>query len=155
MKLLNSLLEYSIEDELALKFKAGVIPYVIIDGKLEMLFVISSDPNYGGSDPGIIKGGADDGETPEQTALREMYEEVGIRKESIKSTTEVYSGKLTGLSTTYQMHVFAVELEEKPNLKIDSHEIAEAVWMTYNEFITEGRKSQREIVKKCVEKIGM
>ena len=110
--------------------------------------------HLGGPDPGIIKGGADDGETPLQTAIREMEEEVGISHTLITSHTEIYSDKLKGLSTTYQMHVFACKLESKPKLALDTNEISKAVWMTYDDFSANGRKSQLHIVEKCIEKIS-
>jgi 8-oxo-dGTP pyrophosphatase MutT (NUDIX family) len=150
---LDSLFEYGADDETKLKYKAGVIPYVKVGDEIEMLFVISSNPAFGGPDPGIIKGGADDGETPKETAIREMKEEVGIDENLIVEVEEVFTDRLRGLVSEYKFHVFACQLDKKPELKIDTFEIGEAVWMTIDDFNARGRKSQLHIVKQCIGKL--
>lgn len=132
--------------ERSLKFKAGVIPFVRENGIIRGLFVISSDPKFGGTDPAIIKGGPDEGETPRETALREMTEEVGIPQSLVADAEEIFVGEIKGLLASYKMHVFAVELKSKPDVHVDGVEIASAVWMSIEEFMIKGRESQRKIV---------
>ena len=134
--------------ERSLKFKAGVIPFVRENGIIRGLFIISSDPKFGDTDPAIIKGGPDEGETPRETALREMTEEVGIPQSLVTDAEEIFVGEVKGLLASYKMHVFAVELKSKPNVHIDKNEIASAVWLTVEEFLHKGRESQRKIVQK-------
>jgi len=135
--------------ELNMRYKAGVIPWLKDStGNIVMLFVRSSDPAYGGPDFGIIKGGADEGEEPKQTAIREMEEEVGIKESSIKKLTLISDDVIKGLLAPYKFYVYGAEASSD-KFKIDSHEIAEARWMSYGEYLKVGRKSQLSIVRKA------
>jgi 8-oxo-dGTP pyrophosphatase MutT (NUDIX family) len=128
-------------------FKAGCIPYIKENGSVKMLFIISSNANFGGIDPAIIKGNRDDDESPLETALREMKEEVGIHAKDIVKTDEIFDGKISGLVSSYRFIVYGCLLKQAPELKIDTFEIAEAVWLTLDEFRQRGRKSHLKIVE--------
>lgn len=59
----------------SIRVKAGILPYHVDGDTLRFLFMISSDPAFGGSDPVVSKGnidaGVDAGESSLQAALRE------------------------------------------------------------------------------------
>ena len=62
-------------DEVALTQKAGIIPYYIDeDGIPMMMFMVPSNPNYGGTEYQIAKGHIDKGETHYKAAIREGKE---------------------------------------------------------------------------------
>lgn len=139
-----------LEAEKILSYKAGIIPWMMVDGEMKMLFVISSNPSYGGPDPGIIKGGADAGEQPIDTAIREMVEEVGIKPSRLIGTPKLIAAdKVTGLTSTYTFHVFGCEVKPA-KIKIDRTEIKAVEWLTQEEFTVKGRKSHRQYVDKLV-----
>ncbi len=129
--------------------KAGLIPYVIEDGQLKMLFMVSSDPQFGGPDPMISKGGVDDGESPYEAAIREAEEELGLIRSNMKRNPYVLMDlELTGLDDTYLMRVFACEMKSKDDFGSHGYETARTVWMTVDEFNRTGRKSHRPIVNR-------
>ncbi|MDX1636879.1 MAG: CoA pyrophosphatase [Balneolaceae bacterium] len=101
-----------------------VLIYPNDEAVLELLLTLrSSEIDHGGqiSFPG---GRSEDGETPEETALREAREEVGIDPESVHIT-----GRLTKLFVSYSNNdVTPVVgyMEEQPALTLDRREVEEA-----------------------------
>ena len=140
--------------EVALPTKAGVIPYFNGSNGIEMLFMIPSDPAYGGSDPQIAKGNVDDGETTQQAAMREGKEELGLLQSNVKLTTSVGTTVLTGLNETYNFSLFVAEVRN-PRMLIGPHyETGKVLWLTIEEFKQTGRKEQLNFVQKAYQIIN-
>jgi 8-oxo-dGTP pyrophosphatase MutT (NUDIX family) len=132
--------------------KAGIIPY---HGN-KCLFMISSDPTFGGPDPAVAKGGIDSGENILQAAVREGEEELGLKKSNfVNAPFKAWEGEIKGLLNSYTMHVFAVEVKDPTDFDTPHYETEQTVWMTREEFAKNGRASQRQIadaVFKLIEK---
>ena len=123
--------------------KAGIIP--TFNG--EMMFMISSDGEFGGTDPMISKGHIDDGETPEEAAIREGGEELGLKRSNFASKPKLaWQDEIKGLTASYIMSIYTVEVKNKEDFGKFHYETAETVWMSKNQFAKTGRKSQRDIV---------
>ena len=70
--------------------RAGIYPiYTNEEGKAFVYMMIPSDPKYGGPLLQMGKGGIDEGETAEQAAIREGYEELGLLASNIKNITQL------------------------------------------------------------------
>jgi 8-oxo-dGTP pyrophosphatase MutT (NUDIX family) len=133
-------------------FKAGVIPYIIENDQIKMLFVISSNVWFGGKQPGIAKGGAEANEKPIETAMRECEEEIGLTKENFSSIIEGAKEFIQGEASSYPFYVYAAKLESVPQIRL-SDEIGAVTWLTMEEFRQIGRKSQLGVVEKTYNKI--
>lgn len=128
--------------------KAGIIPFVRVDDEIEMLFMISSDPNYGGPDPMVSKGRIDAGETPEQAAIREGHEELGLRQSNFAGQVfHVHDAEVKGLDAVYVMRIFAVEVKNKDDFDQPHYETKEVVWLSEKDYEMVGRRSHRPFVK--------
>lgn len=122
-------------------WRAGLIPFFINDdGTIEMLFMIPSDQRYGGSDPQMAKGRIDDDEQPEETALREAKEELGLVTGNIAGELK-YFGVHLG-----RTHVYACEVKSKDRFGMFSYETQDTRWMTEDDFRKNGRDIHRKIV---------
>jgi 8-oxo-dGTP pyrophosphatase MutT (NUDIX family) len=137
--------------------KAGFLPYFKNDeGQIEFLFMVSSDPMYGGGDPAVAKGKIDTGENVKTASLREGEEELGLRQSNlIGDTVQIgWSGEISGLDATYEMTIYIGEVKNKSSFDEPDHEVAETKWLTLDQFNKEGRKSHRRIVQACYSKIN-
>lgn len=122
-------------------WRAGLVPFHIAeDGEIEMLFMIPSDQRYGGSDPQMAKGRIEDDEEPEETALREGKEELGLISGNVDGHLE-YFGVHLG-----RTHVYACEVKSKDRFGIYSGETEDVRWMTEDDFRKNGRDIHRDIV---------
>ena len=147
------LLDYKLFEGLVQK-RAGLIPYIIEDDIVKMLFFIPSDYAYGGDKFQIAKGRVDSNEEVETAAVREASEELGLKKENIKSVTLVSKEVLSGMSNyNYDFYLYVAEVNNKENFDKFSDETGEVGWLTMEEYEKKGRKSQLEIVRKCYNKI--
>lgn len=134
--------------------KAGVIPYCIRYGVLQMRFMTPSDPDYGGTKPQIAKGCIDTGETAVVTALREGIEEVGLRQSNIIQLFRV--GTFVATSSDgpdYDLILFAAEVRSMSDFDTPHYETKEVSWLTMQDFLRWGRYEQREIVAAAANKI--
>lgn len=134
--------------------KAGLIPYIIKNGIIEMAFMISSDPFYGGPDPMISKGCLDPGETIFDCAFREAEEELGLVIRNVKSDIRLlYQESTVGTDDTYIFCVYACEVRNKIDFVKPHFETKEVVWLTVDEFETVGRRSHQPIVRRIFETV--
>lgn len=134
--------------------KAGIIPYIVEDGKVKMIFMKSSDARYGGPDPMIAKGHVDEGENFAEAAVREGEEELGLKKSNMKTGPWLaWKGELSGMDARYPFHVFAVELEDKDDFGQFHYETESTHWMDAQEFAQKGRRSQHNIVQAVAQQI--
>ena len=136
-----------------MKFKAGVIPYYRDpDGGMIMLFMVPSDANYGGAWPQIAKGFRDSGEDDQQAALREGAEELGLRAENIKKLHLIGSEVMPG-KNSYMLSVFAVEVTDPANFDQPHYETGYTPWLTYQEFLSQGRPEHQWFVTTLINQI--
>jgi len=108
----------------------GIIPiYKNSEGKSEYLVV----QNHGGY-WGFPKGQPENGETPEQTAVREAYEETGIRvsDSELKNSVEYSYTMTSGQKKT--VILFPVIVESK-KVTIQSEELQNYKWVELNEAV--------------------
>jgi len=121
--------------------KAGLLPYFFNkDTKQVMVcLMVPSDPNYGGSDPQIAKGGIDPGETALQAAKREAWEELGLPGDNIKTIKEVAKTQC-GKFTWFVAEVSSMNLSEP------GHETGKVLWLTLSDAFKQIREWQKPIL---------
>lgn len=85
---------------------------------------------------GLPAGAARRGESPRETAARELHEEVGIeaRPEALRA---VCAFEHRWRHATERAHFFALELEREPELRIDGREIRAARFAAPRELLAE------------------
>lgn len=127
--------------------RAGIIPYIIKDSELHMLFMKPSDPKYGGDVFQIAKGKLEEGETAEQAALREGNEELGLFSGNIEGEVESL-GDWLGRTT-----FFIAKIKDEKMFGEPHFETGETKWMTPEQFTSIGRGLHKSIVKAAVRKI--
>ena len=132
--------------------KAGLIPYHIDEnGVIRMLFMVSSDPKFGGARPMISKGTIDPGEDELTAALREAHEELGLTKMNIISTPQLFfSEHITLTSSSYDLDLFFCKVKSRNREIFDKpcFETKFTVWMTEESFASKGRRDHKPIVSK-------
>ncbi len=135
------------EQEKKLIYRAGLIPYIVEDNNnIKMMFMVPSDPDFGGPLPQISKGKVEGEETNEQAAIREAQEELGLFKGNIITINEV--GNFMGRTMVYVAKIKNHSLFGEP-----SFETEKTMWMTLNEFIENGRELHKPVVKAAYRKI--
>ena len=138
--------------------KAGIIPYRHDGNELRMMFMISSDPKYGGPLPQISKGHVDPtDESSMDTAIREGREELGLKLENTRyerhSVFNVMKGVIKGeKESTFAL--YAVEVKDEFNFDQPHFETASTVWMTARQFMANGREEHKELVRMAFVKIA-
>jgi len=111
----------------------GIIP-VYKDPKMGFLFlVINQHYEYWG----LPKGHREGNETPVQTAIRELEEEVGItdceiisKKEFIQKYQFEKDGKIVA-----RINTFHIGFVDNMQVATDNREVVEAKWLQFNEAI--------------------
>lgn len=137
------------------KVKAGIIPWLIEDGEMKMMFMIPSDPKYGGPNPQIAKGGVDPGENTRSAAIREGFEELGLLPKNILQVTKIVTVSLTGLDESYPMTIYAARVKNKNNFVTPHFETGRTMWLTNDEFQATGRNIHKQIVKSTFDKLNI
>lgn len=82
----------------------------------------------------IPGGGITKGELPSEAALRELYEETGVKLEPHEVQFLVEDRYHSHGKSFYTVYV--ARLSEKPPLSISRHEILEAAWLPITEILT-------------------
>lgn len=126
--------------------RAGIIPYYFKGNEILMLFMKPSDANYGGPEYQIGKGKVDPGETPQEAALREGREELGLFKGNIAHLENL--GKFLGRTT-----IFIAEIKQVDMFGDTDDETEQVKWMAESEFLNKGRRLHRPIVQATVRRI--
>ena len=128
--------------------RAGLIPfYITDDGQYEMMFMLPSDPMYGGSEFQIAKGKIEIGESELETAIRESSEELGLRYTNLSDT--LYCGKFLG-----RTHIFAGIVTSKEDFGDFDFETSAVMWMSPNKFDEIGRELHKDVVKCAIDVIN-
>lgn len=128
---------------MAKKQRGGVIPYIIEDGEVHMMFMKPSDAKYGGDVFQIAKGKIDDGEDIRTGSFREATEELGLFIGNVDKEKKL--GKFLG-----RMTVYVARIKDKNMFGDPNYETGAVAWMTPEEFAREGRDIHRPIVKAAV-----
>lgn len=133
--------------------KAGLIPFMYDqNGDLKMLFMVASDPKFGGPRPMISKGTIEDGESSMEAAIREAEEELGLKRKNLKSQPfSLWHDFVMLRSSQYDLTVFAVEIKDKLDFNKWDSETLYATWMTNESFQLKGRRDHKPIVQKLVD----
>jgi 8-oxo-dGTP pyrophosphatase MutT (NUDIX family) len=124
-------------------YRAGVIPYQVTDGKIEMMFMKPSDPKYGGKEFQIAKGRYEDGETAYNAALREASEELGLWHGNITETHDL--GTFMGRTSIY-----LTKIRDRGMFGDPCFETGEVAWLTPEEFEAIGRDLHKPVIKAAV-----
>lgn len=129
-----------------LVYRAGLIPYIVENGTVLMMFMKPSDVEYGGEEFQIAKGKVEDGETYLAAALREAQEEIGLFRANVLRTEEV--GTFMGRTT-----VFVSKIRDRDLFGEPSFETSAASWLSLDEFLEVGRDLHKPVVRAAHEKI--
>ena len=126
-------------------YRAGVIPYIITEDEIEMLFMMPNDPSnkYGGETFQIAKGKIEEGESDEEAAFREANEELGLFKGNITAHHDL--GTFLG-----RTHVYVAEIKSKDMFGDPHFETKQTKWMTLAEFNEDGRDIHKPVIKAAV-----
>jgi 8-oxo-dGTP pyrophosphatase MutT (NUDIX family) len=135
--------------------KSGLIPYFVTpNGDIEMLFMVSSDSQYGGPDPMVSKGRVEHGENPAEGAIREAEEELGLKVSNLKGKpVEISKQEMRGMTEDYTFYCYGVEVKSKEDFGKFHYETKSTHWMTNDEFQKVGRRNHRQYVQKLFDKI--
>lgn len=126
-------------------FRAGMIPYVILDGEIHMMFMKPSDTTYGGDAYQIAKGRQEDeNEKFISTAIREAKEELGLVQKNIKNIDDL--GFVLG-----RTRLFICEVLDKDNFIEPHFETESVIWMTEREFMQFGRDIHISVIRTAIE----
>lgn len=140
--------------EVRVKNKAGVIPYTIDeDGKVKMMFMVPSDPKFGGPNPQVAKGEIDEGENAAQAAIREGEEELGLIASNIADQFTLPTLTIAGLKESYKLTVVVAQVRTTHNFRSPHYETGSVHWLTLDQYRAKGRRNQIPIVEKAFEQI--
>ncbi len=134
------------DQEKKLIYRAGLIPYIVENGTVLMMFMRPSDPDFGGDKFQIAKGKVESGETHLVAALREAAEEIGLFRGNVILTEEV--GTFMGRTTVY-----VAKVKDKNMFGEPSFETASVQWMTIEQFLAHGRDLHKPVVQAAYRKV--
>lgn len=124
-------------------YRAGMIPfYVDSNNKIKMKFMVPSDQTFGGGDPQFAKGRIEKGESPEEAAIREAGEELGLKEENVEWFLEM--GVVLG-----RTYMYICEVKDKDDFDDPHYETESTHWMTLEEFEERGRELHRPIIREA------
>ncbi len=128
-------------------YRAAMVPYVVEDGQIWMLFQKPSDPTYGGDSYQLAKGKVEEGETAEEAAVREAQEEVGLFRGNVVKGPE-HVGLFLG-----RTDVYVCKVKDRDLFGLPSDETESTKWMTLEDFLNEGRLLHKPVVQACIRAI--
>lgn len=129
-------------------YRAGLIPYLLDDGEVRMMFMLPSDTTYGGAEFQIAKGRVDPGEHHLEAAIREAKEELGLLVSNIVGEV-LHVGRVLGRTDLYVARV-----SEEDMFGLPANETEETRWMTLDEFMLEGRPLHQPVVQSAYREIA-
>lgn len=116
-----------------------LISRVILTDKKGRILLQKRDPNmvaWPGRWDSSAAGHVDEGETPEQAACRELYEEIGLDNIVLKPSRQYYHEKPieNGYFNRTYNHVYKADYNgDLRNLKLQKGEVVEVKWFTLEE----------------------
>ena len=118
---------------------AGLLPMSIHpDGQTRGLFMIPSDPMFGGDKPQIAKGRIDPGESRIVTAIREAEEELGLKADNLSWIEQI--------GQAHDLMFYVCEVFDYQDFGKYCYETGSTLWLTEAEFAAIGRDVQRSTV---------
>jgi len=121
-------------------YRAGVIPYIEVDGEIQMMFMKPANSKYGGKSYQISKGKVEEGEKIEEAAKREAKEELGLFSGNVLDFTSL--GEWLGRTTFYIAHIKDKTMFGDPHFETGS-----TTWLTLEAFLKDGRDLHKPVVK--------
>lgn len=114
------------------KKSSACVCFVNSDGKV--LMVKAHYKNEWTFPSGVVEAG----ESPKQTALREMNEETGIElnEKDVEFYSVIYTEENNGFRDRFNFVFRSYSQENSPQLKLQPEEIAEAKWVAFDEIAT-------------------
>ena len=101
---------------------------VLRDEPLEVLLLRRNDNSSFVPGAWVFPGGAiDQGETPEAAAIREAFEEAGLRLNDLVATSRWITPQ--GIPKRFDTWFFLTRVERDTEVAIDGHEVVEAMWI--------------------------
>lgn len=125
-------------------YRSGVLPYVVEDGTIQILFMKPSNAKFGGDAFQMAKGKHEEGESALETGLREAGEELGLFTGNIEGEAHNL-GKFLGRTSVY-----VCKIKDKGMFGEPHFETGEVKWMTPEEFQAEGRDLHKPVVNAAV-----
>ena len=126
--------------------RSGVLPYMVEEEEIRILFMKPSDPKYGGDSFQMAKGKHEDGESDLEAGLREAGEELGLFRGNVEDIHKL--GNFLGRTMVYVCRV-----KDKDMFGDPCFETKETKWMTPEEFLKDGRDLHKAVVKAAVRHI--
>ena len=128
--------------------RAGLIPYYVTkDGKIEYMFMMPSNPKFGGPFLQISKGMIDpDDETPQATAIREAEEELGFKESNGFDYEHLMQDIVTTRAEVYFMDVFFCKVKSRYDFTKAHYETKYTSWVSNEQFQREGRRGHTKYV---------
>jgi bis(5'-nucleosidyl)-tetraphosphatase len=114
----------------------GTIPFRVEEGVVHFLLVWE---NWGDGHWNFPKGHPEDGETPIQTALRELREETSLVPEIVVSEEPLvheYSFEHDGRTIDRRLEYFLVFVD-RTGIRLQMDEVSKSRWMTLEELLAE------------------
>ena len=133
--------------------RAGTIPYYVDDnGQLFVCLFTSNNAAYGGTEPSVPKGGVNDGEDIMKGAERETHEETGIPLSQLTDTIPVKTTVVTGLTSSYELHVFASRVQAMTRLQPTQEGHGE--WFAFEDALRQVRASHKLFLLALAQKLN-
>lgn len=127
-----------------IQYKAGFVPYQISNGVPLFMFMIPSDPRFGGDQPQIAKGMIDEGEDEFTSAIREAEEELGLRCSNIIPPIKHVTTDIRG---SVSMAIFMGQIKNLKDFDAPHYETGSVHWLTLEQFRKIGKPSHLHIVE--------
>lgn len=130
----------------------SVAKVVIIDQDGAHLLLHRSDHPHFGTDPDLPGGGIEDGESPYQGVIREIYEETGIVIGEDTELTLLHQGvEFSRHNTHYSL--FSVQLPSRPDIVL-SWEHSRFDWVSREELIEKAAGANDTFMHMVAEKLS-
>ncbi|NLM43663.1 MAG: NUDIX domain-containing protein [Clostridiales bacterium] len=130
-----------------LEKSCGAIVYRRINNNIEFLAIKSNSP---GGHWGFPKGHVEEGETEEETSIREVYEETGLIIKLCKGFREYDKYQVS--ENTYKEVIFFIADAMDQNVVINEDEVVEYRWASFDEiYDILTYDSSKNILKKAKE----
>ena len=128
--------------------RSGLIPFVVEDGEIKMMFMVPSNPAFGGNQFQIAKGRLEPDLTPLANAIKEATEELGLKEPNMVGEPFHVGDFMRGIA------IFAVEVKDKNDFGPFTYETGKVGWLSKDEFVKVGRELHHVAVLSTHRKIN-
>lgn len=133
----------------------GCVPVRYINAEHQVLLILHKK----GGHWGLPKGGAEEGETPEQTALRELMEETGLMDcplDTSRTYSETHVVEKDGVQIQKTVKFFFCTVPETEPVAIDRSEIIDYRWLPFPEAVGKATYEEtRQILREAARDLGI